>query len=1123
MFKYEFNSKIKNGVILGYYNVETAFLLSIKNALEEIYINNINYLEITNEKLKLQIIKRRKEKSFDDLGMISLNWMEKIQESFPGVIVQMMDITELVNSSMSDFNKVDETVIKDILRIKNIYISSSQVIIIKNLKKSSSLEDSIKSQISLRFKYLSEKCIIFINDPNYKINLEIIKKIANMIKTEIVNFYASRIKYYRSKYKNNEIINQKEYAIKYLIKTFLFSYFSNIINIDNTIHYYDYIEKAYNILSNQLAKKSYIFCQPNIKIIYLELKNISDFLIFQLLLQKDLTLDNIINLIITHLIHFDFINFNDDKQLNINIITNACKKMKDIYFINMAWKHSWYEYLLENYKKIDLVDINYSSLKGYMMNNLFHLYYFLINEPNFIQEINSTIKPELSYKKIKNHIYIEKIPKFYEINGEEIVGKLSDEENLSLYISQIIFENKKLLNPENVLKILENLIFNSKTNYYDLFLINKYCLKNNEIDDEIYKILGKLLQKNTKYLIKFPKVYSHLSIELNKYILSNQIDNKNEENKNNVFKMIEYLILYSSISKKDLTNEEIKKINELLSYNFETNNNTIKINNFENHLFNIEASYNVKEVNPLDYITTKIKISLLRNDITMNIDKVIVYFPKRNIKNDKNYKKIIINKELSINNSIEFNFNTLVSFYFNNLYIISIEIYLKNKLILNLANKEKRNIVFKDKNSDLMNENDIIELKLKSSKKDKEIIINNNSKKILIGKNENHLFSIDYKTNLNNNDIYIKHTKAIFQLKPELPKKEEEINLFQFKTLNENGYNNCVNKELSLEYYNTNCEQNPSPLEFVLLIRELGNFNINYNILFTLVNKNCSDDYYILKLNGNINIQCIDSFNYSKEVNSSLYYINQETKIKSYPTNYPINVISSFENELSENIIIKKIIYMPLNDSIKINSSLEKLFMKKNNYKISFISKEKISFLSKIISQVELNGSIGKIKILWISENLYNHKNYNESMLNESIFSLNNLFITKSPLIIQGRYVQQFNKYQLKIKNLESISKIIKFSMKEINENYKEENFILCGKTNINEILLPLKEFNIQYNIYDKVTGTSLTDINKNITYKFNNLIILNEYYILDNKARFNENSLRNIVYYTPELFKLTN
>ena len=1128
MFKFEINSKLKPGVLLAYYNIEETFLLSLKNCIEDIYKNNINYFEITNEQLKIQRIKRRKEKNFDELGMISINWIQKIQENLPGVIIQMIEITELVNTPTAENNKISETVIKEILKIKNNYQSSNQFIIIKNLKRDSGLENSIKNQVLSRFKYLNDKCIFFINDPNYMTNSDIIKKISTLVKDEISKYYTSKIKYYRNKYKNHENNEQKEYAIKYLIRTFLLSKISNIINIDNTINYYDYIQKAYNILSNKLIKKSYMFCQPNIKVIYLELKNIADFLILQLLSQDNIPLDELIKIIINHLNNFDFIHFNDDKKKDINNIINACKKMKDIYFINMAWKHSWYSYLLEKYKKVDLVDIKYISLKGYIMNNLLHLYFFLINEPNFIQEINNTVNFEISYEKIKNIKIIEKIPKYYEIDGENIVGKLSDEENLSLYICELIFENKNLVKPQNIIKILENLILNSKTNYYDYFLIHNYCTNNNEKDEEIDKILGKLLHKNNQYLIKFPKIYSHLSEELNKYILKNKINN-NEENNYNAFKTIEYLILYSSITKKELTNEEINKINELLSYDLKSNNNLIKINSFENQMFNIEVNYNVNKVNPLDFITNNIKISLLRKDIVLKINKITVYFPK-NIKNEneKYYKKINLNKELTSNNSIEISFNKLVKVLFSNLYITHIKLYLQNNLKILLINKEKRNIVLNDKGNDTIKESDIIDINLNKNinHSDKNNINEKSniekSKVILIGKDENHLFCINYKTKINNDDVYIKHTKIMIQLISGFSKKGEEIKCFTFKTINNKGYNNCGNKPLVLEYENINYEQNPPPFEFILQIGETGNFGINYDIYFTLINKKCPDDYFYLKMHKSIILQCIESFYYYNEVNSSLYYINQQSKTKAYPINHPINLTSIFENKLSENIIIKKILYYPSSNNFQINSSLEKLFSKKPNYTLSFLSKEKISFHCTIISKENSILSAGTIKILWISDNIYNHKFFNISMLNESIFDLNNLNITKLPLIIQGKYINSVNKYQIRIKNLESMSKIIKFSMKEINRECKEEKFILCGKTNITDVLLPLKEFNLQYNVYDTITGSNFVDINDNITYKFNNLITLNEYYIVENKDKF-ENSLRNIIYYIPEIFKLTN
>ena len=1126
MFKFEINSKLKPGVLLAYYNIEEKFLLSLKNCIEDIYKNNINYFEITNEQLKIQRIKRRKEKNFDELGMISINWVQKTQERLPGVIIQMIEITDLVNTATADNSKIPETVMKEILKIKNNYQSSNQFIIIKNLKRDSGLENSIKNQVLSRFKYLNDKCIFFINDPNYMTNSDIIKKISTLVKDEISKYYTSKIKYYRNKYKNHENNEQKEYAIKYLIRTFLLSKISNIINIDNTINYYDYIQKAYNILSNKLLKKTYMFCQPNIKVIYLELKNIADFLILQLLSQDNISIVDLINIIIRHLYNFDFIHFNDDKKTDIKKIITSCKKMKDIYFINMAWKHSWYSYLLEKYKKIDLDDINYISLKGHIMNNLLHLYFFLINEPNFIQEINSTVNFEISYEKIKNIKYIEKIPKYYEIDGENIVGKLSDEENLSLYICELIFNNKNLVKPQNIIKILENLILNSKTNYYDYFLMHNYCLKNNEKDEAIDNILAKLLHKNNQYLIKFPKIYSHLSEKLNKYILDKKIDN-NEKNNYDIFKMIEYLILYSSITKKELTNDETNKINELLKFDLNSNNNLIKINSFENQIFNIEVTYNVNKVNPLDFITNNIKISLLRKNIVMKINKIIIYFPNSN-KNEKekNYKKIILNKELTSNNPIEINFNKLVKFLFSNLYITHIKLYLQNNLKILLTNKEKRNIVLNDKNNDTIKESDIIDINLTKNKKNMNEKCNiEKSKVILIGKDENHLFCINYKTKINNDDVYIKHTKIVIQLISGFSRKGEEIKCFSFKTINNKGYNNCGNKPLILEYENVNFEQNPPPFEFILQIGETGNFGINYDINFTLINKECLDDYYYLNLHKNIILQCIESFHYYNEVNSSLYYINQQSKTKFYPMNHPISLTSFFENKLSENIIIKKILYYPSSNNFQINSSLEKLFSKKQNYKLSFLSGEKISFHCTIISKEISNISPGKIKILWISDNIYNHNYFNLSMLNESIFDLRDLNITKLPLIIQGKFINGVNKYQIRIKNLESMSKIIKFSMKEINRESKEEKFILCGKTNITDVLLPLKEYNLQYNVYDTITGSNLIDINDNIAYKFNNIITLNEYYILEKKDKSDklENALRNIIYYIPEIFKLTN
>ena len=119
MFNFNIDSKIKPGFLIGFYNIETNFLLSIKNAVEEETHNNINYIEITNDKMKIQIIKKRKEKDYGELGMISLSWIEKMQVYVPAVIIQMIDLTELTNAAPPiDTNKIYETLRKEYDNLK---------------------------------------------------------------------------------------------------------------------------------------------------------------------------------------------------------------------------------------------------------------------------------------------------------------------------------------------------------------------------------------------------------------------------------------------------------------------------------------------------------------------------------------------------------------------------------------------------------------------------------------------------------------------------------------------------------------------------------------------------------------------------------------------------------------------------------------------------------------------------------------------------------------------------------------------------------------------------------------------------------------------------------------------
>ena len=127
-----------------------------------------------------------------------------------------------------------------------------------------------------------------------------------------------------------------------------------------------------------------------------------------------------------------------------------------------------------------------------------------------------------------------------------------------------------------------------------------------------------------------------------------------------------------------------------------------------------------------------------------------------------------------------------------------------------------------------------------------------------------------------------------------------------------------------------------------------------------------------------------------------------------------------------------------------------------------------MGFKSQITSKSNISGTIGNLKIFWASENLYNNKNFSEPFLNINIFEIGDININQLPLIIEGKYLNEYNKYQIYIKNNESISKIIQFSFEKENEDI-DENYILSGKTSSNEILTPLKEikmFGTNFNFY---------------------------------------------------------
>ena len=1103
MFEYKEDLGIKSGIILGLYNLDKLYLDTLKISIEGQCQFNINFLELTEEILQIQKSKNIKKKISGELGLISQSWLDKMQEFLPGLIIQMIDISQYTAKSLSA-ETISEKILKEMSVIKNIYLSSQIIIIIRNINKIFGLEDHVRGYIFSKIKYIKEKNLFFFYNNSIN-NMNFINKFGITVKEELDEFYATKKKYYKTKFLNNQNNIQKEYSIKSLIKLSVLSFMTNIENIN-----YSYLEQAYNILSNQLNKKNYMFCSSDPKAIYIELKNAGDFMILYLLTQKNLSKKIIIQIIMNHLIKFEFHNFFRDYfgKNNSNLVESMAliKKLKDIYLINLLWKQAWYNHLLI----ITKLKLNYYYKENFYIRNsifinLLKLYIFLKNENGFIEEMKSKFSIQGStFKKLKNK-YLEKIPKYLEVeaeNEENIIGRLSDQENLDLTIRNIILSDENLVNIDYIISNIKNILTRTGINHYDFYLLNKYELievfqKNNdeEISNNLYAFISNKDNKN-KYISKFMNVFSDFYKKFNHRIISNSDQNINS------FNSLENLIMYASLSSNNLSNKEIIKINELLSVNLEKNQ--ININDINNNLFNFDIKYNVQEIEPLDIINANITISLLRNGINFNIHNVIFYFNGENNKNKIN-NQICVDKILSVENPISISINYLAQFSVNKCYIYYIQLILNNGVIINLNNTKTKNVVLVNRKS-LVTEEDVIEIEYNK--------IDNKTDSISVGQSENHYYYLKYKNKLINKNIIIKQVKITINLS-----KENETmiqnDIYEFKNKNPNiPINSDSINQFILESDNINHEKE-NILEFYLQISQLGDYILSYNLFFTLVNDLCPDSYYTIKFQKKINIKCILPFNYSGEVQSPFFTVNSQNKTKVFPTNYPIKMNSYIENSLPEKIIIKDIKFIPIKEKIEINSQLENLFSKIKNYKLICDTNEKLLIPCIIKSEDHIFGLIGSMKIFWIANNIPLEDN---NILNETEIHLRGLVINKFPLLIEGKYISNSNKYQLSIKNLESMSKIIKCS---VNDN--GENFFMCSKTEVNEILLPYKELIIQYIIYDKKMCYSKEENeNDERFYKFKNLINLKEYYILDAKEKMDNKSLRSEFYYAPEIFKIS-
>ncbi len=1161
MFHPKDKIKLKNNNIIGTNNFTKSDLNSFKISISKACISNIKFIDINPQVLNSRITKQREKamKKKNKLGMISKEWLNKYQNEIPCVIIQIIDITAKI-IERKDPSLISEDIMLEMGKIKSAFMASNYILILKNLCNfyKNNHDALIKNNILSNVKYAKDKCIIIVNDNNQFDNKRFVDNLSEITKEEINSFF--RIKKNNAHIKLEQYNKKKEmeFYVKNLIKLFTFSFMTHKEKIN-----YSYLFKANYTLRQKIDKKNYKFIsyisdkndnnndlkkKEFLKIIlaYLEIKNISDYIIFYLSQKKNMKEIEINKLIYGHISYFNVNNFLKLKNSNISKDEFYDLYNKYLYLFDSIWKFNWYKFRegIINNKLIApensgisacnvIFDQNISDFS--YLNNLLKLYNFMNKEKDFMENIINKYN-NYKYKQINNK-FIEKIDTYYEISEDGQKKELKLEETILLYMNKIILNNKDILDITKIYKKLETFFLSHKFNSYFFNLINRFGLIDKNIN---FFIKNTLEYMNDNILKKFPKVYRNYLAKIYDLFIKQNFGNEHIEW---IYKF-QLIIKYLDITENEnFSNEEVDLINNILNEvdakNTKEIYNTLNIISNCNNLFELKIIYNNNEnlkdrdeIKPFDCLNVKINLSLKKEHIFFDVEKIQVYFNSEinlddnNKKRDlnKNYKEINISNRISKTNGISFNFNHLIKNISHNYFLISnISIILKNRNVINIHNYKKNDNIILYNKSEALNINQKI-IKLIQTKNDN---IN-----LRVGEKENYLYNLQYQKIIEDDNIIISSVSGRIDLKE--------------KTENNIGYKMNYNYFLKKINIDVNCDNNETVIffkenksfndneihkyNFLIKINEIGVYYLLYNLKFNIIHKNCENEIYTFEENGKILVECAKPFYYHNKIESALYSIQEIDNFqqKIFPTNFPIIYNIYLTNNLSQNIIIKNISFEYLSNNIKINSPFLKIINDKGK-SIILSSGDKFVVPSKFIihkSNIGNFSPIGVMKIIWASLKL-NDFPQTKNTFNETIIELEKIFVKDVLYEFEGNYINNkdneikyISSYQLKIKNLNNFSKVIQCKILDDYKCFNNKNIISYGKTYTKDIILPQKDLFYLFYIYNKSKNKQKNE-NILIDTECNNIIEINEYNLvsIDTDIEQSNLALINQLFFVPNLY----
>ena len=960
---------IQKSTVIGLKNIEKKDEENLKSEIDNIY-SNVRYINLNEEIL-------RNKTTSEEKGMISRKWIDNILNKYPSFSIFCYYVNEeqknLINEKLS-YNisfDIDNTLSK-LYGDKSDYNKFIFVSVKVKNKNNISFVKTLLKEISSKYHLFIDEKFPF-------------QTVINLIKSKSNEFFTEKINNYKKQLSNKET---SEFIIKKNIKIGILCYIINDFKI------FDFFESAYNLMIKLVHVKKYSLCNQDERMIFFEMKNICDWLIFNIFRNNGYNGEYIKNRLINHFSYFNFEDFISNENLSI-----------EMRIIILFWKLRIYDY----FSKLRNEFINDAFCNFEKIHSIMRLIKTYNLNKNYLDSLN--IDPQINEMNSK---YCEKLP-IYILQEKKI-----EDVNLIIKIYYCNLIKQNILNYENLQTKVKNLIINglsdlrSENEKYTFYFFKTASIMNiiEENKKNSLKFLKNILYGDKSLFLQnnFPKIFNDLLTKYNKLIKENEMENSRDN----------FLNIIKKSCFEKLSNEENTFLNNFFS---NSNIEEIEKKNLKffklnpNEMFNIDFSFSNIHPKILDIITLNLEIkTYLDNSIKIPIKKIKVIGTKDNKQfiNEENF-------ELSNSNPFTKEFKMFTSKNDNELTIYSIDILLQNGILFSYSFKPYLN---KTIILDQFDNKDI----------DKHIVINY-QKDIQMGEFQYKYFKIDISNKLKER-IKINEIKSSFKL---IRRKSNENFDYEFFLKDEN--NNIINKkneELNFDDIRMN-EDNSEIIEFILKINTTGEFKLDFKIHFNLSSLEINNLSLEYDYENFFKILSVRPLNIKSTSDSSIIFGKDKNNIKIKPTFHPFKIQSILNNSIIEDVIIKNIEIYPFNSFINISSPITKLLEK--NYEQIILSNTQFIIPFHVIVNEDFNGEIGYFQLKWTTKNL---ENYSNNLINETKFSFKDLKSEEECKKIDLKFSVEIINYICKI-SVENNSNEIKNIMINLELNKDNPDYLIEG------------------------------------------------------------------------------